>query len=247
MANVAIGWPTWIGVVARDFAAQRRFYEAFLDFEELESGDGWTWFDGGNGRLFELLKQTADPQYDRPRYQVGFSVADIEQARSDLIAAGADPLTELEGDSTSGGRWCYFKDPEANVFALKEGAEPTEEAATNGLGIGWPTWIGVVARDLAAQRRFYRDVLNFQELEVGDDWIWLDGGNGRLFELLEQAADPQYDRPRYQVGFAVADIEHARSDLIEAGVNPLTELEGGPTSGGRWCYFTGGCPRSRGI
>ncbi|MEN3341669.1 MAG: hypothetical protein V7644_1073 [Actinomycetota bacterium] len=39
------------------------------------------------------------------------------------------------------------------------------------LELGWPNWIGVVARDLEAQRRFYRDVLGLRELRTGDDFV----------------------------------------------------------------------------
>ena len=37
----------------------------------------------------------------------------------------------------------------------------------------WPNWIGVVAEDLEAQRRFYRDVLGLRELDAGDGLVLL--------------------------------------------------------------------------
>jgi catechol 2,3-dioxygenase-like lactoylglutathione lyase family enzyme len=47
----------------------------------------------------------------------------------------------------------------------------------------------------------------------------------------------QYDRARYQPGFAVADIERARERLIGLGAQQLTDVEGGREHGGFWCYF----------
>ena len=117
-----LGWPSWIGVVSEDLAEQRRFYRETLGFTELNAGDGWVHFDLGNGNLLELVQRSDDPQYERVRYQVGYAVEDIESARDELTARGVRPLSELEGSREAGGRWCYFRDPEGNVFEIKERA-----------------------------------------------------------------------------------------------------------------------------
>jgi len=33
------------------------------------------------------------------------------------------PVTEIEGDAQAGGRWCYFRDAEGNIFEIKERRE----------------------------------------------------------------------------------------------------------------------------
>jgi catechol-2,3-dioxygenase len=119
---VRLGWPCWIGVVAEDLAEQRRFYREVLGFSELDVGRDWVHFDLGSGNLLELVQRSDDPQYERARYQVGYSVEDILGARSELIARGVHPLTEIEGSKEGGGCWCYFRDPEGNVFEIKERA-----------------------------------------------------------------------------------------------------------------------------
>jgi catechol 2,3-dioxygenase-like lactoylglutathione lyase family enzyme len=86
----------------------------------------------------------------------------------------------------------------------------------------WPNWIGVVAENLEAQRRFYRDVLGLTELESGDGWVQFDMGWPNLFELVQRSDHPQYDRVRYQTGFAVEEIRAARQRLIARGVEALT-------------------------
>ena len=106
-----------------------------------------------------------------------------------------------------------------------------------GPNVQWPNWIGVVVDDLKRQRRFYRDVLGLRELDVGEDWVQFDMGWPNLFELIRRSEEPQYDRVRYQVGFAVEDIHPMRRWLTRQGVEAITELDGGPGSGGYWCYF----------
>ena len=103
------------------------------------------------------------------------------------------------------------------------------------LALGWPVWLGVVCEDLQAQRRFCRDVLALNELQSGDDFVMFDL-DGRLLELLAKAPQPQYDRRRVSFAFAVADSQSARVTLIERGVEPVTEIEGGPESMPYWAY-----------
>ena len=115
-----LGWPNWIGIVADDFDAQRLFYRDVLGLRELDSGDDWVQFDLGFPNLLELLRRSDDPQYDRPRFQVGFAVADIREARRRLIEGAVEAISQIDGGPESGGYWCYFRDPEGNVFELSQ-------------------------------------------------------------------------------------------------------------------------------
>jgi catechol 2,3-dioxygenase-like lactoylglutathione lyase family enzyme len=102
----------------------------------------------------------------------------------------------------------------------------------------WPSWIGVVAEDLEAQRTFYRDVMGLRETEAAEGWVQFDMGDGRTFELLARdPASPQYAERRYQVGFEVRDIRSARDDLLGSGLEPVSEIEGGEEAGSLWAYF----------
>jgi catechol 2,3-dioxygenase-like lactoylglutathione lyase family enzyme len=114
-----LGWPTWIGVVAEDLNAQRRFYRDTLGLTETGAGDGWVHFELEGG-LFEIVQRTSDVQYSAPRYQVGFTVADIELTAAELREAGVRQLTEIEGGAESPNRWCYFQDNEGNVFEITQ-------------------------------------------------------------------------------------------------------------------------------
>jgi catechol 2,3-dioxygenase-like lactoylglutathione lyase family enzyme len=115
-----MGWPCWVGGVAEDLDAQRRFYHDVLAMTELADGPGWVQFDFGAAGVLELVKRSADPPYDHARCQVGYTVADIESARASLVSRGVESVTEIEGDAQAGGRWCYFRDAEGNIFEIKE-------------------------------------------------------------------------------------------------------------------------------
>lgn len=117
---MSLDWPCWIGVVADDLDRQRRFYRDMLGFAEMAEGPGWVQFDLGDSRLLEIVQRGGQPQYDHARYQVGYAVEDIEAARRELVARGVQPVSGLEGSASDGGRWCYFRDAEGNVFELKE-------------------------------------------------------------------------------------------------------------------------------
>src|SRR5581483_12247666 len=116
MTSMTLHWPSWIGVVAEDLGRQRRFYRDVLGFTEVAQGPDWVQFDLGGSRLLEIVQRSGQPQYGEARYQVGYAVEDIEAARHHLVSRGVEPLTDLAGSAADGGRWCYFKDAEGNVF-----------------------------------------------------------------------------------------------------------------------------------
>ena len=117
MGEVKLAFPKWIGVVCVDFEAQRRFYRDMLALREVAQGEGWIQFEMGSGVTFEILAQSADPEYDRARYQVGFVVDDIRAAREELLGRGVEPVTDVKGNYSY---WAYFRDPEGNVFEITE-------------------------------------------------------------------------------------------------------------------------------
>ena len=100
----------------------------------------------------------------------------------------------------------------------------------------WPVWIGIVCDDLESQRHFYREVLGIKELRSGEDFVQFDF-DGKLLELVAKSPLPQYDRRRVSFAFEIDDIRSARAELINRGVEAVTEIEGGPQSRQYWAYF----------
>ena len=115
-----LGWPCWVGVVADDLDAQRSFYRDILGLAEAAAGPGWVQFDVGDAGVLEIIQRSTAPQYDQARYQVGYTVADLASARDELVSRGVQQVTEIEGGAATGGRWCYFRDAEGNIFEIKE-------------------------------------------------------------------------------------------------------------------------------
>ncbi len=101
--------------------------------------------------------------------------------------------------------------------------------------LGWPTWVGVVVDDLERQRRFWGDLLGLPEDHSGSDYVDFEAGGGRSFELIQRSDEPQHDRIRFQVGFEVDDIESAREELIQRGVEPISGIF--PDEESPWAYF----------
>ncbi|MBV8300981.1 MAG: VOC family protein [Candidatus Dormibacteraeota bacterium] len=117
MTSLRLRFPKWVGVVCDDLEAQRAFYRDVLGLREAQRGDGWVQFDIGSGKTFELIARSAEPQYDRPRYQVGFAVDDIEASRDELVNRGVELVADTTKSTSS---WTYFRDPEGNVFEITE-------------------------------------------------------------------------------------------------------------------------------
>jgi predicted enzyme related to lactoylglutathione lyase len=120
MAVSAMTWPNWIGLVVEDLDVQRAFYRDVLGLPELDAGADWVQFDMGFPNILELIRRSDEPEYDRPRFQPGFAVADIHAVRNLLIARGAAPVSEIGGGPDAQGYWCYFRDPEGNVFEISQ-------------------------------------------------------------------------------------------------------------------------------
>jgi catechol 2,3-dioxygenase-like lactoylglutathione lyase family enzyme len=115
-----LGWPAWVGVVADDLQKQRAFYRDILELEEIREREGYVWFRLGQGTL-EVAQRTSDhPELQRAGTAVGYRVEDVHSARRELVARGAEPLTEVQGGPKAGSLWCYFSDPEGNVFQLTQ-------------------------------------------------------------------------------------------------------------------------------
>src|SRR5260370_28635377 len=117
---VNMGWPCWVGVVAKDLDTQCRFCRDVLGLPELGAGPDWVQFDFGPAGILEIVQRSDAPQYDHARYQVGYALDDIESGRERLVSRGVQQVSGIEGDADAGGRWCYFRDAEGNIFEIKE-------------------------------------------------------------------------------------------------------------------------------
>jgi catechol-2,3-dioxygenase len=117
---VKLGWPTWLGVVSDDLEGMATFYRDTMGFRQTGRGENWVQFDV-DGHLFEVIARSPTrSQYNGRRYQVGYTVDNIVAVRDSLVAAGVEAITEIEGDDDTDNLWCYFRDPEGNVFEITQ-------------------------------------------------------------------------------------------------------------------------------
>jgi hypothetical protein len=105
-------------------------WDDLLGVPEDHSADDFVDFGLGEGRSFELIERSSEPQYDRRRFQVAFEVEDIEGARQELIDRGVESISEIFPDHES--PWTYFRDPEGTSLrsdsALAGSAIPSERS-----------------------------------------------------------------------------------------------------------------------
>jgi predicted enzyme related to lactoylglutathione lyase len=120
VASTSLKWPNWVGIIAADLPRQRLFYRDVLRLKELGEGDGWVHFDLGFPNILELIQLSEEKEYGSVRYQVGYAVEDIRSARNELVRRGAVAITEIDGGPDAQGYWCYFEDPEKNVFEISQ-------------------------------------------------------------------------------------------------------------------------------
>ena len=115
-----LGPPTWVGVVAEDLERERAFYRDVLGLEEVREREGYVWFRLGEGTL-EIAQRSSDhPELQRAGSAIGYRVEDVDATRNELMARGAQALTEIQGGPKAGARWCYFRDPEGNTFQITQ-------------------------------------------------------------------------------------------------------------------------------
>ncbi|MFE9661097.1 VOC family protein [Streptomyces sp. NPDC005955] len=222
--DAVFGAPCWVSLLARDLGAAQEFYGRVF---------GWTFRKGRLGDDFSVAVSAGVPVAgigalaSTLRMAVAwtpyFAVSDVDvtaariRERSGTVAVG--PL------SLAGGRGALAADRDGAVFGIWAGS----------LYAGWdiwhkdaPAWIRLRTRNAFDAAIFYGEVLEWACdrpgcCDVGyehDEVVLRSGGHlvARLSSgTAESAADPAV-RPRWQVYFAVADVETCvRAALAHGG------------------------------
>jgi catechol-2,3-dioxygenase len=116
--RVTLNWPTWVGLVVDDLETQRRYYRDIVGLKERRVDEGYVLFEVGLN-MFELLAKSSSPQFAHRGFQIAFAVVNMAAVRAELISRGIEPVGDIE--SFNGMYWCYFKDPEGNLYEITEG------------------------------------------------------------------------------------------------------------------------------
>ena len=100
----------------------------------------------------------------------------------------------------------------------------------NNLNLSAPDYLILIVEDLDRALRFYVDVLGLRLGHRSGDYAQLDTGTTRLAlytrsamaKALSMALDPPAPRaPGFEIGFKVADVDAAFSELIARGAQPM--------------------------
>ena len=141
---------THTNLIARDWRSLARFYQDVLGCVlvppernysgcELEAGTGvpGARLEGAHLRLpghgpdgptlevfqYSELASDADAAVNRPGFaHIAFSVANVPDARAEVLAHGGSPVGEVVTLTTTTGAsvtWCYVTDPEGNIIELQ--------------------------------------------------------------------------------------------------------------------------------
>lgn len=83
---------------------------------------------GDSGPTLEIYSYSVEepatmPAVNRPGFgHIAFAVADVAEARDEVIGNGGSPLAEIVTLTTAAGTrvtWCYVRDPEGNIVELQ--------------------------------------------------------------------------------------------------------------------------------
>ena len=94
-----------------------------------------------------------------------------------------------------------------------------------------PDYVVLIVEDLDRALKFYTEVLGLQLGHRSGDYAQLDTGGTRLGLYTRNAMartlgivlkEPAQDAPGSEIGFKVADVDAAFSELVKHGASPVT-------------------------
>ena len=116
----------WVGSATDDREATTTFFSDVLGMPVVTNVKGFTRLAAANGDRLELFgPDSVEHDYLDTGPVAGLWIDDAAVARSELVAAGVETVTELE-TGPDGHRWFYFKAPDGNFYELCEHPAPRE-------------------------------------------------------------------------------------------------------------------------
>ncbi len=102
------------------------------------------------------------------------------------------------------------------------------------------SWAGTSTKDFGGATRFFGEVLGLPTLMADEarQIAIFELPSGQLFEVFGPGSDYYKLMKTPTIAFDVEDVEQARAELEEKGVEFVTEIERG-LENVAWCYFSG--------
>lgn len=108
---------SWIGTRTERFEETARFFGEVLGIDRDDEQPGFVSFKTPRGDKVEVFDTNeSEHGFMITGPAVGFAVTDIDDARSELEAAGIEFMapTQQEGDF----RWAHFRGPDGNIYEI---------------------------------------------------------------------------------------------------------------------------------
>ncbi|MFD0313370.1 VOC family protein [Streptomyces flavalbus] len=224
------GGPCWVELGTSDVAGARRFYEALFGWrtetDPRPEAGGYTTARLGSAAVAALtpLYQEAQPV----AWNVSFAVTDADAAARRVTGAGGAVLFGPL-DVFDAGRFAVAVDPGGAVFQLWQARDFPGAGVFNAPGsLGWAE---LLTREPARATDFYPAVFGWTVHASRNYNQW--GVDGRDFGgmvTMDEKFPPEVP-PHWLPYFAVADVDAANADTVQAGGAALmdpTSLPDGP-------------------
>jgi len=222
-----------IALKTNDLAAARRFYGHDLGFAEVP-GPGAV-FKVNDHQYIELYPQLKSEDEDR-LINVAYETTDAKQLR-DYLAAHSIEVPAAVAKQWDGNLAFSVKDPEGREIAFVQYLSDSQTGRQSGKSLPATAisariiHTGFIVQDRAAEDRFYRDILGFEEMWHGgkteDSVDWLDmrvpDGNDWLEYMLNvRNPTPKTRGVMNHLALGVPNMEAANQRLIDRAAT-LTE------------------------
>jgi predicted enzyme related to lactoylglutathione lyase len=204
----------WIDLGTNDAAGAKAFYGGLLgwEFDDLPTGDKGTY------SICRLQGKAVAGLYDRaerPGWGSYIKVADVDQATEQARELGAEVLV-APFDAPGGGRVATVRDPAGAPVSLSRPGESFGAEVVNQDG-AW-TWNELVCGELAAEARFYSELLGWTAAGLEGPIRRTSFTLGELLIGGGHEPAPQEDpTPGWRVTFWVGDADQTAARAGELG------------------------------
>jgi catechol 2,3-dioxygenase-like lactoylglutathione lyase family enzyme len=119
---------TWAGVRTSDLKTTARFFTDIMRLSVSYEGKGIVQFEMPSGQLFEVFASESRFYKLHACPVLGFQVADLKAARTELEEHGIEFVTGIDGDEKEA--WTYFRGPDGYLYELWQTARPFKMVST---------------------------------------------------------------------------------------------------------------------
>jgi catechol 2,3-dioxygenase-like lactoylglutathione lyase family enzyme len=228
-----------VALKTNDLAAARRFYGHDLGFSDalaMPEGRGpAAWFKVNDHQYLEIYQTLTSDDEDR-LIEVAFETSDVKAMRDYLAGKGVN-VPAAVGKGWDGNLSLQVNDPEGRRIAFVQYL--TDSIPGKQFGLLMPATrisehmihAGFLVKDRAAEDRFFRDILGFDEMwrggktDTSADWISMRVPDGE--DWLEYMCNVQDPTPKTRgvmnhVAFGVPEMS-AAAKILESRQAPMLE------------------------